>query len=60
MMPSMYGVVLRSFLAPLPLACSLLGIPCLVVAMLFPLTEVAATIEALREHLRGTQSYALP
>ena len=31
----MWGVVLRIFLLPLQLACSLLGIPCLVLAMLF-------------------------
>ena len=35
MMLSMYGVVLRTFLAPLPLACSLLGILCLVIEVLF-------------------------
>ena len=38
MMLSMYGVVLRTFLAPLP--CSLLGIPCLVIAMLFLLWKL--------------------
>ena len=33
-MPLMWGVVLRTFLSPLPLACSLLGVPCHVIAVL--------------------------
>ena len=37
MMLSMYGVMLRTFLAPLPLACSLLGILCLVLFLLWKL-----------------------
>ena len=44
MMLSMYGMVVRSFLAPLPLARSLLGIPCLVIAMLFLLWKLLPSL----------------
>ena len=40
MMLSMQSVVLKTFLAPLPLACSLLGIPCLMIAVLFQLWKL--------------------
>ena len=44
MMLFMWGVVLRIFLVPLPLACSLLGIPCLMIAMLFLLWRLLSLL----------------
>ena len=44
MMLSMYGVVLRTFLAALPLACSLLGILCLVIEVLFLLWKLQPSL----------------
>ena len=44
MMLSMYGVVLRTFLAPLPLACSLSGILCLVIEVLFLLWKLQPSL----------------
>ena len=49
------GCVLRTSLAPLPLACSLLGIPCQMLVVM----EVDAITEVLREQLQGTHSHAL-
>ena len=51
----MWGVVLRTSLAPLPLACSLLGIPCQMLVVM----EVDAITEVLRKQLQGTHSHAL-
>ena len=46
------GVVVKAFLAPLPLACSLLGILCHIVAAFVPIMEVDAIIEACMNNYR--------
>ena len=51
-------MVLRTFLAPLPLACSV-GHSMPRDSDVVPGLEIAGITEALRKHLRGTHSHAL-
>ena len=52
MMPLMWDVVLRTFVAPLPLACSLLGIPCQVIAVLFLLWRLMPLLRLCSNNYR--------
>ena len=58
MMLFVSGGVPRAFLAPWLLACSPLGSPRVMIVVV-PDMEVAAIVEALRQHLGGTHDYAL-